>query len=461
MSLHYTLYDELDNELNIKATELASTISSYLDIIGFAPESFDFAVKRALSFDGEYFDKDEIASLDDAWLKMVDRLNLKEDYINFLDSNGKVLFSSGNLQLGSTFLNLKTIDSGDIIYTSIKYEKRNMRLINMPFSYRGEGQYIIQIASSLKPIIHLLQLRLFHIGLSIPVILIIASFFGRLFARRILNPVMGIAKAASNITHEDLSARVKAEHADEEMKYLVNSFNDMISRLEESFKYIAEFSSHVAHELKTPLAIIKGECEVTLRKDRVAEDYRKLIMINLEEVDRMLKIINDLLLLTRLDYKSDVFKFERLNIADFIRETYEQVEILASKKEITVNIDLPKGNSRYIKGDRLHLKRLLFNLLDNAIKFTPRNGRIDVSLNYKDEKAIVSISDTGIGIPKEDIPKIFNRFYRVDRNDQKIEQGAGLGLSIAHSIVKIHQGDMHVRSELNKGTTFSVTIPLL
>lgn len=459
LSLHYTLYDELDNELNLKATEVASVISSYLDVIGFAPESFDFAVRRAIRLEGEYFDEDKVAALEDAWLKMADKLDLKEDYINFLDSNGKVLVFSGNLQQGSALLNIKTTE--DVMYRNIKYEKRSMRVINMPFSYRGEGRYIIQIASSLKPIIHLLQVRLLHIGFSIPVILIIASFFGGIFARRILNPVMDITRAASNITHDDLSARVKAGHADDEMKYLVNSFNDMISRLEESFKYIAEFGSHVAHELKTPLAIIKGECEVNLRKDRSVEDYKKLIMINLEETERMLRIINDLLLLTRLDYRPDAFKFERFNIAEFIREIYEQVKILASKKDIAVNINIPKGNSRDIKGDRFHLRRLFFNLLDNAIKFTPRNGSIDMSLKYSDGKAIVSVSDTGIGIPGESLPKIFDRFYRVDRDDQKVEHGTGLGLSIANSIAKIHQGDICVRSELNKGTTFSLTIPLL
>ena len=234
----------------------------------------------------------------------------------------------------------------------------------------------------------------------------------------------------------------------------------MISRLEGSFKYIAEFSSHVAHELKTPLAIIKGETEVAMRKERNIEEYKILNRANLEEVERMLKIINDLLLLTSLDYRPEVFKFERFDLVEFLKDIYEQSKVLASQKDIAVILDMPDDGG-HINGDKFHLRRLFFNLIDNAIKFTPKNGKIDIILKKKDKKAMISISDTGIGMPDECLPKIFNRFYRVDRMDKNIEHGSGLGLNIVQSIVKMHHGAIQATSHLNKGSTFIVTIPLL
>ncbi|MBU4489000.1 MAG: GHKL domain-containing protein [Candidatus Omnitrophica bacterium] len=456
LSLYYTLYDEIDNELNIKASEMASTISSYLYVLDYSQGSFIFAVKRVIRLEGEHPEQDKIHDLEQLWLKMVDKFDLKEDYINFLDSKGRPIVCSGK---ELTPFNIKPTQENKTLFKTIRYEKRNLRLINLPVSFKGGGYYIIQIATSLKPVIHLLQLRLSHIVISIPIILLFASFFGRLFARRILDPVVEITKIATNITHEDLSIRVKAEHVDEEMKYLVDAFNDMISRLEESFKYIAEFSSHVAHELKTPLAIIKGETEVSMRKERNIEEYKRLNKVNLEEVERMLKIINDLLLLTRLDYRHEVLKFKRFDLVELLKDIYEQSKVLASQKDITVTLDISDDQCS-INGERSHLRRLFFNLIDNAIKFTSKNGKIDITLKKRDRKTIVSISDTGIGIPDEDISKIFNRFYRVDRIDKNIEYGSGLGLSIVQSIVKMHHGDIHVTSQLNKGSSFIVTIPL-
>jgi heavy metal sensor kinase len=282
---------------------------------------------------------------------------------------------------------------------------------------------------------------------------------GRVIASRILKPVIEITRTAENITHENLSERVKPKHIDHEMRYLVGAFNDMIGRLEESFKYISEFSSHVAHELKTPLAIIKGESELALRKNRDAEDYKRAIKINLEETERMLKVVNDLLLLTRLDYRHDVFKFEQIDFIKFLAEIYEQSEILASVKKIKINTHFPNGTI-YVNGDKLHLRRLFFNILDNAIKFTPEKGRIDMSIFTEDKIVMVSVSDTGIGISDEDLPQIFNRFFRGDTEGKSKESGSGLGLSIALSIAKIHNGNISVKSNPTEGTTFSVALPI-
>lgn len=461
-SLRYTLYGELDNELSAKAQEIAGAIDSYVEALGYNRRSFNFAVKRVIAFEGEYPEQNRIADLECQWLQKIDKLNLKEDYINFLNSRGETLARSANLHGALFSLSSKEIAKlleGKPSLKNIKFEKRNLRTISTPFSYDDKNQYIIQVGTSLKPVIQLLQVRLMHIATSIPIILIFAGFLGRVFSSRILRPVMEITRTASKITHEDLSSRVKAEHVDEEMKYLVDAFNEMISRLERSFQYIAEFSSHVAHDLKTPLAIIRGESDIALRKDRGVSEYKRVIRVTLEETERMLKVIEDLLLLTKLDYRPEVFKFGRFDLIEFLWEIYEQSKILASQKEIEVSINMPP-EPMHINADRLHLRRLFFNLIDNAIKFTPKYGRIDFTVKSENKKAIASISDTGIGIAKEDLPKIFDRFFHVDRTDQGIKSSTGLGLSIAQSIAKIHHGHIEVKSKLGEGAVFTVTLPL-
>jgi signal transduction histidine kinase len=174
----------------------------------------------------------------------------------------------------------------------------------------------------------------------------------------------------------------------------------------------------------------------------------------------MLRTINDLLLLAKLDFRPDVFKFEDIDFTKFLDEIHKQSEILASRKEIMVTIQIP-DEPIYIHGDRLHLRRLFFNLLDNAIKFTPQKGRIDLIIRSEDKKVVVTVSDTGIGILEEDLPEIFNRFFRGEKKGTDDESGSGLGLSIALSIAKVHKGEILVKSEPGKGTTFHVILPLI
>lgn len=461
-SLHYILYSDIDDELRIKAQKISNTISSYLDVIGSDEQSFIFAAERTIRLRGTHPDISKIKESELQWLKEADKLDVENDYINFLDSQGKVITSSGNLQKENTFSyflhGTKIAKIEEEGFKNIKFGERNLRLINLPFNYKGKKGYI-QVATSLKPTIYILQNRLRAIATSIPVILLLAIFVGRLFAIRILRPVEEITKTAKRITHEDLSSRVETEHTDEEMRLLTGAFNEMISRLEKSFKHIAEFSSHVAHELKTPLAIIRGESEIALRKIRDPEEYQRVIRISLEEVARMLKTVEDLLLLARLDYRPELFKFEQFDLVPFLREIYEQSKILASQKNITVNIDMPQRPIN-INADKLHLRRMFFNLIHNAIKFNSINGKIDIAVKSEDKSASVSISDTGIGIAAKDLPKIFNKFFHIDRTGQNIEPGNGLGLSIAQSIVKMHQGNIEAESQLDKGSTFTVTLPL-
>mgnify|MGYP001447700214 CR=1 FL=1 len=327
-------------------------------------------------------------------------------------------------------------------------------------SILGVGLSVYVAFLFIVPVDLLQRNKLLCILIPIPVTLLFGYFIGRVIVVRILRPIKEITDTANNITHEDLSLRVKAENVDEELRSLIQAFNDMVSRLGESFEYITDSSSYIAHELKTPIAIIRGESEFALKKERDKEEYKRVISVSLEETKRMLKIIEDLLLLTKMNYQPDVLKFEQIELTQFIGIIYEQAKILASSKNIIVNIDIPQ-EAGTINADELHLRRLFLNLIDNAIKFTPASGSISISLEYENQKAIVSIIDTGIGIEEENLPKLFDKFFRIDGTVKDSAPSSGLGLSIAQSIAELHGGEISVTSRAGQGSNFTVSIPLL
>ena len=298
-----------------------------------------------------------------------------------------------------------------------------------------------------------------YIFVPIPLTLLFGYFIGQMAVSRVLKPIRQITDTVNNITHEDLSVRVRVERVDTELRSLIAAFNDMISRLEEAFDYITDSSSYIAHELKTPIAIIRGESEFALKKEREKTEYQRVISVSLDETKRMLKIIEDLLLLTKMNYQPDALALERLELTNFAQILYEQAKILAAQKNITVNINTPEKTC-FINADELHLRRLFLNLLDNAIKFTPAGGSIGISLSHDDRKAWISVSDTGIGIEQDNLPKLFDKFFRIDGTVKDNSPSSGLGLSIAQSIAELHKGDISVSSQPGKGTVFTVSLPI-
>ncbi len=462
---YYTvLYRNFDGQLRTDTQQIVTTIKSYLNILGNDKRSWQFTMDRVIRFEGAHPDADRIAPLQSQWVMDAEIIGIKEMYINLCNTKGKSLVSSPNMDARLSKLLAEQIKAGQSRSTfgnaSFIDENINFRVINLPFFLKNSSeQYIIQVARPLPPVINMLRDKLYHIGLGVVFVLLLAGFFGRIFVYRFVNPVLEIAATAKNISRENLGARVKVKNTDEETKYLADTFNDMIGRLEESFRYISEFSSHVAHELKTPLAIIRGEAEIALRKERTAEDYKKALVITLEEAEHMLKMIDNLLLLTRIEYKAETFNFEQINFVDFLQDIYEDSLILAAQKDITFTLEM-KQKKIEVRAERLHLKRLFLNLFDNAIKFTPAGGRVDIVVRCVVKNVKISIADTGSGISPEDLPNIFKRFYRAEKTEQIKVSGHGLGLSIAQSIVKIHQGSIEVESQPQKGATFTVTLPL-
>lgn len=293
--------------------------------------------------------------------------------------------------------------------------------------------------------------------------LVIIGLVGSMFyllTRRILSSVENIAVTTRNINLKSLNGRVGTADLEQEMEYLAKSINMMLERLEQSFEYVKEFSSSIGHELKTPLAIIKGESEVALRKERTVKDYQKALNVNIEEANRMIRIVEDLVFLAKLDYSPDNIEKEAFDFVPFFRDIEKRFQTLAAQKQIGLTISIPEATVT-LKGNKLHLSRLFFNLIQNAIKFTPSGGKINLTVSSEGEALKVSVSDTGQGISEEDLPKIFQRFFHKEK--QPSAEGSdsiGLGLSIAKSIAKFHNGDIEVKSKLQEGATFTVILPI-
>lgn len=463
-NLSRVLYREIDKKLKTKIVEVEDIVNAYSNLLEPNQEISPLSLKRA--FHLEDFEKDEIfqwpsvKKVDQDWKYKIQMLGMKEDYIIVYYPSGEVLEKSNNMTEGIAAIMKKnfTGDKGKMTIMNYAANDIYLRIISKPFYRWGRVRYVIQLAMPLDAHLLILRSKLELILATLPAFLLFTSFLGRFFVIKIFEPITAITRTAQTISHEDMSKRVVLSHADEEIRLLVEGFNDMIARLEKAFKYTEEFSSNVAHELKTPLAIIRGEMEVVLRKERATEEYQRAIAVSLEEVQRMLKTINDLLLLAKLDYRTEIFKFESCDLVEFLNEIYEQTKIIAEEKKIAVLWTAPL-EPLFINANKLHLRRLFFNLLDNALKFTPEGGRIAISLTREGESAVVSISDTGVGIAEEDIPQIFDRFFHRDRTEHAPPVN-GLGLSIVQSIAKIHDGGIAVQSILGQGTTFTTKLPL-
>jgi len=466
VNLQYVIYTDIDKELREKAIAIEKAISKYSQTLEPDYETVPKSLERTVQVMGtaidSLFDSARLGKIDEEWKYQIYELGIHDDYLIVYYPTGEIAERSHNVEetiIPILHSNMNDVSLDQPVMTNIITDLYKFRVIAYPLFRDGRLKYIIQLATNLEQTLFVLRSRIILIYGTIPIVLIITSFIGRFFVKRVLQPITGITQAAGAISHKDLSKRLEQRLSDIEIRSLVNALNDMLERIEKAFNYIEDFSSDVAHELKTPLAIIRGESEVALRKERSNEEYKRVITVNVEEAARMLKTIDDLLLLTKLDYQAHVFTFEPIQLNDFFSEIHEQTKIISEKKNIRVALSIPK-KIIFIEANRLHLRRLFFNLINNAIKFTPEGGKITLGLKYEEKKAIMSVNDTGIGIPKEDLPKIFDRFYHRDRTQWANDAASGLGLSIVYSIALFHKGTVTVDSVVGKGSTFTVVLPI-
>ena len=298
-------------------------------------------------------------------------------------------------------------------------------------------------------------LRVFIIA--IPACLAIAGGGGIFLARRVLKPVDTIAQTALEIEESDLSRRIDVKTKDE-LGRLAFTLNQMIDRLEKAFTRQKEFTSDASHELRAPLAIIQAESTLALHRERDVTEYKQSLEVIAQEVDHMARIIDQLLVLARSDAGKEQLCFEEVDLSRLLHDLTSEIDILCQDKGLTLALDAEAGV--VVRGDAGKLKELFLNLMDNAIRYTSRGGNISIALAKQGQTALVDIKDTGIGITREHIPHIFDRFYRVDKARSRAEGGSGLGLAICKHIVEAHGGTICVASGSGRGSTFSIRLPL-
>jgi heavy metal sensor kinase len=286
---------------------------------------------------------------------------------------------------------------------------------------------------------------------------IIAIGGGYLLVGRALAPVDQIAQKAEQITQHNLSERLPVARTVDELERLSLSLNHMIGRLENAFLNSKRFVADASHELRTPLTVVRAELESMASNRSLAPEFRETIGSVLEEVERLARIVEQLFALSRLDAGESRAEWVQFDLADLAATTAEQMSLLAEDRGITVSCDA--AQTVLVDGDRSRIKQVVVNLLDNAIKYTPEKGRIQLRVAAVDGHATLEVSDSGIGIPMDAQPHVFERFFRVDKARTRDPEGAGLGLSIVKSICTTHGATVEVESN-GVGSRFLVKLPL-
>lgn len=369
-------------------------------------------------------------------------------YLSIYDSGGKTLFDNSH----HTWIN------------SIKPLYSKLQIVN-----HSDGQWLLydqpiyndtQVISwvramrSLKPVNDTLHALRVLMLVALPVYIIVIILGSLFIAGKALSPINHITKTAQAIGQSNLSKRLNMNKIEDEVGRLAATFDEMLDRLEAAFKREKQFTSDASHELRTPIAIISAHAEESLRGNKNPMDYEESMEIILRESKKMGQIVSQLLMLTRGDagkYKSEI---ENINLSVILRDVVEDMRDFADKSGVALYSAIVSNLS--IEADQTLITRMLINLIDNSIKYSQKGGWVKVSLSAENSFARITVEDNGIGISQNDLPHIFERFYRADK--VRTRNGTGLGLSIVKWIVELHDGSIHVTSEKDSGTAFDIRL---
>lgn len=344
---------------------------------------------------------------------------------------------------------------------SIRWSEDGERYLirsGLVWDQKHQLQYYVALGMPLSQYGNILRGFTWIFVVVIPGALILGTILGWIMAGRALKPVKDVAQAAQRITGSNLSLRIPTREAGDELDYLVLTFNRMIERLEASFNQMKQFSADVSHELRTPITAIRGQLEVALFTAKATDHYREAMFNALQDIDRLSQIVRALLLLSQAESGQLVLQKSRLNLCEVIEDLVEQFQIPAEEAGLHLTAEVPADCEAEV--DRVQIERMITNLLSNALKFTPRGGKVRVSVTQPAGNIEIVIEDNGRGIATQHLPHIFDRFYRVPGSGTAPgpEQGLGLGLSFVAWIVKAHNGRIEVDSTPGEGTRFTITL---
>ena len=396
-------------------------------------------------------------------IKAIYNPEVNDRFIRVSRNDGNLLYLSGSPKDGS-------FDPKDIGALKTKFTnpyKFNQRTINGHLIYivaiqtspsKNNTSYIVEVGSSDQDIQSSLESLVKTLSIALPCFILFAATGGFHLVQKSLTPVTEIMKSAEEITSHNLSARLPVPNTRDNLEHLSRALNRMIARIDESFQQIKRFTTDASHELRTPLTIIKGELEFIFREETLSSSLKDKLESILEETERLTAITENLFTISRLDAGESRINNSIIDLGVLTNNITEQILLLAEEKKIKLKNYLEPNVEIY--GDSSRLKQVLVNLLDNAIKYTPEEGSITLKTYSQDSKAILEVNDSGIGIPEEALPYIFDRFYRADEVRERGWKGAGLGLSIAQSIVQAHAGNIQAYSKKDTGTKFVLSFPL-
>ena len=386
-----------------------------------------------------------------------------ERFIRITRGDGHVVYASGNPHDGS-------FDPATVPAPSLAREGPFLRKESLPkgsvliaaVSNTGATalRYVVEVGVSTARTEETVRQVLLMLATGLPVAVSVAVAGGFVLVRRALKPVDNLSQKAAVITQHNLSERLPVVRTGDELERLSLSLNLMISRLEDAINSSKQFVADASHELRTPLAVLRGELENLAQDSQLKSQTRETLGSALEEVDRLAKIVEGLLALSRLDTGEVKSEWVRFDLAELVATTADQMNLLAEDKHIAVVCDC--AERVMVEGDQARLKQVVVNLLDNAIKYTPDGGRIRLKTARDEGSAVLDVVDDGIGIPPEALPHVFKRFFRVDgsRSREHGAGGAGLGLSIVKSICDAHGARVEVSSTPGQGSQFRVRQPL-
>ena len=402
----------------------------------------------------ELEDENGAAASDRAISEAVNEMRFRDYQFQIVTADGRVIASTAD----SSFLT-NELNCDEFQIVNINNEPQRVYLSPLA---NGKDQNKLLVFHSLREQNRLMARLAGIFFVSLPISLILAGFGGYFLARKSLAPMVEMGRQAAQIGAQNLHERIQIKNKTDELGDLAAVFNELLSRLDASFEQQRRFMADASHELRTPLAIVRGEAEVALSKDdRTTAEYKESLSILHDESKRLTKIVEDLFTLARADAGQFNAAFAPVYLDEIVGEAVRSMRVLAERQNIGISVS--GATEMSFNGDESLLRRLFLNLLDNAVKYSRPGGKVSVDCISTEMELQIDISDNGIGIPQDEQPKIFERFYRVDkarvRGDETATSGAGLGLSIARWIAEIHNGKITLASTGEDGSVFTVIFP--
>lgn len=380
-----------------------------------------------------------------------------DEYFEVVDNKGQVLITSLNADSQRW-----PLDSGPMLkafkglpqFITVNYRGLNYRILYFPIS----GEKILRIVLSLGEIEGSIRSLRNLFLLSLPFVVSMSFAASWFLSGKALAPIVKISSLASQVREGRLGKRIEMETTGKEIQDLVVMFNEMLDGIQHSVESQKRFTAAVSHEVRSPLTSLRGNIEVALRKKRTPEEYEDILHTNLSDIIRLSKITDNLLFFTKADNNILELRKQWFEVSHLLQTIVERLKYRVSAAGITISESYQDGIE--MRGDLDLLEQAFSNIVENAINYTPYGGEISVTSNREDDKIIISISDTGIGIPEDEIPHLFERFYRVNKERSRKSGGTGLGLSITEWVLNAHDGKIEVKSTLGAGSKFITSFPV-